>query len=248
MRVLVTSASKHGGTEGIGRTIARILGEAGFEVEVAQPGDVHDLDRFGAVVIGSALYMGSWLNDAEHLVDEHGDQLRRKPCWLFSSGPLGPSKPEEPIDPEVLDALLERTAARDHRLFGGRLALERLSRRERFIARWVGASDGDYRQWDEIERWATEIAAELEADPEVEEYRSSLRRLIGAIDAHEADEPALGELRAAADKQLVEPDHSEQRRDLAGRVKHAVEMFETELVALVRAINDVSYYLSGMGL
>ncbi len=161
MRVLVSPASKHGGTAEIGRRIARVLRDSGVDVDVTQPEDVHDLTPYAGFVIGSALYMGSWLPAAAHLVDEHRDALRRKPTWLFSSGPLGEAKPEDPIHPEALDELMAASSAREHRLFSGRLELARLGRRDRFIARWVGAEDGDYREWDDIDAWTRSIAEVL---------------------------------------------------------------------------------------
>lgn len=161
MRVLVMPASKHGGTAEIGRAIARTLRSEGIDVDVSQPEHMFDLSPYAAHIIGSGLYMGNWLDGAVTFVDEHGEALRRKPTWLFSSGPLGPAKPEEPVRPEVIDHLMEASGAREHRLFGGRLELDRLGRTERFIARWVGAEDGDFREWDEIEAWAKDIARQL---------------------------------------------------------------------------------------
>ena len=161
MRVLVSPASKHGGTAEIGRRIAAVLRDAGIDVDVTQPEDIHDLNPYVGHIVGSALYMGSWLPAAERFVDEHRYGLRRKPTWLFSSGPLGESKPDEPIHPEVLDQLMAATDASEHRLFSGRLELSRLGRRERFVARWVGAEDGDHREWDDIDAWTRSIAQTL---------------------------------------------------------------------------------------
>ena len=87
------------------------------------------------------------------------------PCWLFSSGPLGEAAPEEPIAADNLRQLLESTGAEEHRVFGGRLELDRLGRTERYIARWVGATDGDHRPWDEIEAWVDAIADRLTSAP-----------------------------------------------------------------------------------
>jgi len=161
MRVLISPASKHGGTAEIGRRIARILRDSGIDVDVTQPEDIYDLDRYAGFVIGSALYMGSWLPAAREFVDEHREGLRLKPTWLFSSGPLGATKPKEPIEPDLLASLIESSGALSHQLFGGRMELDRLSRTERFIAQWVGVKDGDHREWDHIDRWAGDIAEEL---------------------------------------------------------------------------------------
>lgn len=161
MRVLISPASKHGGTAEIGRAIASVLRDRGIDADVTQPEDIHDLGRYEGFVIGSALYMGSWLPNARQFVEEHRDGIARKPTWLFSSGPLGSSRPAEPIHADLLEQLISDTGAREHRLFGGRLELERLSRPERFVARWVGAQDGDHREWDDIERWTAAIANSL---------------------------------------------------------------------------------------
>lgn len=161
MRVLISPASKHGGTAEIGRAIARELRKRGIDVDVTQPEDIYDLDRYEGFVIGSALYMGSWLPNARRFVEDHRDAISRKPTWLFSSGPLGSKRPAEPIHADLLEHLLMATGAREHRLFGGRVELERLSRPERFVARWVGVQDGDHREWDDIERWTAAIASSL---------------------------------------------------------------------------------------
>ncbi len=172
MRVLVSPASKHGGTAEIGRSISRILRSQGIDVDVAQPQDIHDLSHYEGFVLGSALYMGKWIPAATHFVDEHADTLRKHPTWLFSSGPLGDAKPEEPIRPDALEHLIATAGARGHRMFSGRLELSRLGRTERFVAQWVGAIDGDYREWDEIEAWASSIAMQLLDHSSTEESSS----------------------------------------------------------------------------
>lgn len=79
-----------------------------------------------------------------------------------AAAPLGDARPEEPIRPELVQQLVSATDALEHRLFSGRLDLERLGRTERFVARWVGATNGDYREWDEIAEWVRKIAACLD--------------------------------------------------------------------------------------
>lgn len=161
MRVLVSPATKHGGTVEIGRLIARILRERGIDVDVTQPEDIRMFEPYSGFILGSGLYMGKWLSTASDFVDEHANALRAQPTWLFSSGPLGDAKPIEPIRPEIRDQLLATTEAIEHRLFSGRLKLDLLGRTDRFVARWVKAEDGDWREWDEVEAWANTIADHL---------------------------------------------------------------------------------------
>lgn len=167
MRVLIVPASRHGGTAEMGRVMASALRARGLDVDVSQPEHMFDLTPYGAAIIGSGLYLGDWLGTARAFVDDHADALRRIPCWLFSSGPLGDAVPEEPIGEDVVDYLLDRTEAELHRLFGGRLELDRLSRTERYIARWAGAGDGDHRSLEDVEAWAHSIADTLLAQTSV---------------------------------------------------------------------------------
>lgn len=92
------------------------------------------------------------------------------------------------------------------------------------------------------------VVPTVEIPPGSEEagFRSSLEQLIEVIDRDGTGE--LEGLREAADQQLVEPDSPRARRHLGKRLVDAVEQFETDHPSLIRAINDVSYYLSGMGI
>ena len=77
--------------------------------------------------------------------------------WLFSSGPVGdPPKPEE--DPVDVADLLAATAAREHRIFAGKLVRKQLSFPERAIVSALRVPEGDFRDWTEIRQWAAGIA------------------------------------------------------------------------------------------
>ena len=54
-------------------------------------------------------------------------------------------------------------AARDHRIFPGRLDRHRLGFAERALVFAFRAPDGDFRDWDAIAAWAGGIADELQA-------------------------------------------------------------------------------------
>jgi menaquinone-dependent protoporphyrinogen oxidase len=87
--------------------------------------------RYEAVVLGSAVYTGRWLQPAKELVQRFGGALAGRPVWLFSSGPVGdPSRKlvqRMGADPVDLPDILERTQARDHRIFAGKLQRTNLS-------------------------------------------------------------------------------------------------------------------------
>jgi len=164
MKVLVAAASKHGATHEIAAAIGQGLRERGLIVDVNDVADVREPGDIDACVLGSAVYVGQWLAPARHFVDANADALSSIPTWLFSSGPLGaPLKPDEEHAVDVAE-IVAATGAREHRLFAGALDKGKLGFGERAVVMAVRAADGDYRNWDEINAWAGEIAAVL-GDP-----------------------------------------------------------------------------------
>ena len=179
MRVLITWGSKRGGTEGIAKLIADVLGQAGYATALISTAKVRDLHAYDAVVIGGALYANRWQRDARRFVARQVRALRRIPVWCFSSGPLDHSADEHEIPPcPEVAVLMKRIGARGHITFGGRLAPD---------ARGFPASamakkrSGDYRNADRIRAWAAHLARALpEARPRlaVEPPARSVARLV----------------------------------------------------------------------
>jgi menaquinone-dependent protoporphyrinogen oxidase len=165
-RVLVAVASRHGATREIAQAIAARLeqGDAGRAAGVTAvlcPVDQRpDPARYDAVVLGSAVYVGRWLEPARDYATAFAAALRARPVWLFSSGPIGepPFPPDEPHD---AGPIRQVTGARDHRVFPGRLDRQLLGFGERAMVTAMRAPLGDFRDWDAVRAWADAIAEEL---------------------------------------------------------------------------------------
>ncbi len=164
-KVLVTAATRHQATREIAQAIAAGLRKRGLDAQARAIDEVTALDTYDAVVLGSAVYMGRWLAEARRFAQVNATPLTALPVWLFSSGPVGPPSHRVPAG-EAADVpvLLRLTRARGHRTFAGRLDLGQLHFAERAVARTIHAPDGDYREWDEIDHFAGEIAMALIAD------------------------------------------------------------------------------------
>lgn len=163
MKLLVTVASKHGATGEIGELIADALRDAGHHVTTQAPETLQALDRYDAIVLGSAVYAGRWMKEARNFADRHASELARRPVWIFSSGPIGDPPLPEGDHPETL-AAADRLGARGHRTFAGHLARNRLGLVERTIVGALKAPDGDFRDLDAIRAWADEIVAALRTE------------------------------------------------------------------------------------
>jgi menaquinone-dependent protoporphyrinogen oxidase len=96
MRVLVAAASRHGATTEIAEAIARGLAQRGVEADARPAEGIESIDGYDAVVAGSAVYVGHWLEPARQMIEAHAAALAARPVWLFSSGPLGPPEALKP--------------------------------------------------------------------------------------------------------------------------------------------------------
>jgi menaquinone-dependent protoporphyrinogen oxidase len=163
MNVLVASQTQHGATREIADMIGATIAARGIETDIRDVESVEDVSCYDAIVLGSAVYMGRWMKPAQAFVERHADELRARPTWLFSSGPVGPA-PKDAREPVRLDDVVATVRPRGHEVFGGRLERTRLGMFERAVAHLVRASEGDFRDWDAIEDWAATIADDLEAE------------------------------------------------------------------------------------
>ena len=160
MKVLVTAASRHGSTAEIATIIAGILQTSDIDAEARPPEAVASVVDYDAVILGSAVYSGQWLEPARAFVARHADDLANRPVFLFSSGPLGyPSR--RPVEPTDALAVETTTGAMDLQIFPGRLVGRDLNTRERLVAAKAHAPYGDFRPWDDIIDWTKEIARYL---------------------------------------------------------------------------------------
>jgi menaquinone-dependent protoporphyrinogen oxidase len=163
MKVLVAAASRHGATQEIAEAIGRTLAANAVDVDVRPIDQVGEFASYDGFVLGSAVYMGRWLEPARDFVDAHTAELSARPVWLFSSGPIGdPPKPAAD-DAVQIDPIAAATNARGHRLFAGKLDKSALGFGERAVAVAFRVAEGDYRDWAEIEVWAREIAVSFDA-------------------------------------------------------------------------------------
>ena len=165
MTLLLTTASKHGSTIGIAKTLQACLNRAGYDTVRLPPDEVDSLAPYDAVIIGSAVYAGRWLKEARQFAETNAADLQKLPVWLFSSGPVG--EPLKPLDGAAvqIENLVALTGAREHKLFAGKLDRAKLNFAEKAITYALGVKEGDYRDWGAIEAWGDKVAKELGTMP-----------------------------------------------------------------------------------
>lgn len=176
--VLVAVASRHGSTAEIADRITSELraqmppGE--WRVQAEDSDGIDTIGGYDAVVLGSAIYFGGWLKSARQLL-ENAVTAPPRGLWLFSSGPVAADAlgSESAATNEDVAA---RLRVRDNVVFPGRLDIGRLTRIERAVTTAMRIGDGDFRDWDAIDSWASGIARELSGTPGKDEQTGAVRR------------------------------------------------------------------------
>jgi menaquinone-dependent protoporphyrinogen oxidase len=163
--VLVAYATRMGSTAEIAQAIGHELTRRGLSVTVSACTDAGRADRFDAVIVGSAVYIGHWDGEAVDYLKSEDAALSTRPTWLFQSGPCGEGARDEQIAvPHTVLKAARRLGVEAPVTFGGRL---QKSTSTGPISRWLatGALAGDFRDWDRIRAWASDKADQLLKPP-----------------------------------------------------------------------------------
>jgi len=150
--------------------MAEQLRAAGLEVDVQSVEAIGDLTGYEAIILGSAVFYGSWMKEAVKFAQHNRAMLSRRAVWLFSSGPLGTDVTDvhgrdvrEAAVPRQIAELTSAIKPRDHRVFFRALNRARLRFPDSLVARLPAfpGVEGDFPDWADVEEWAQSIAHEL---------------------------------------------------------------------------------------
>ena len=113
MKILLTASSRHGATDEVAAVIAEQLRAAGLEVDHTRPEDVADVEGYDAFVLGSAVYMTRWTEEAVDFTRRFSSALRDRPVWAFSVGLSGLPKGKI-ADPYRIGPAIDRSGGSHH--------------------------------------------------------------------------------------------------------------------------------------
>lgn len=167
MAVLVAYASALGSTREIAQHLASRLAAALGDVECRSVDEVEAVSGYEAVVIGSAVHNQAWLPAASQFVTRHAPELEKRPVWAFSVG-MADALPKPfrrrgaALQQERLaGALAKQIPLRGHRLFSGVFTSAQMPALFRHLFRFAGGRFGDLRDWEAVNAWTDQIAAQL---------------------------------------------------------------------------------------
>lgn len=154
-RILVTYATRAGSTREVAAAIGESLSRRGYAVDVRSVKERPDPAGYQAVILGSAIRMGKWLPEAVDYVSANQAALGRMPVALFTVHMLntGEDDASQTNRRAYLDAVRPLLNEPEEIFFTGAMDYSRLSFLDRTIARMVGSSETDQRDWEQIEAW-----------------------------------------------------------------------------------------------
>ncbi|MDT8394032.1 MAG: flavodoxin domain-containing protein [Bacteroidales bacterium] len=163
--ILITYASRYGSTAEIALKITEVIAGEGLNADISEVNEVHNLQQYGAVVLGSAVYLGKWRKDAIRFVKMFEKDLSERKVWIFSTGPTGKGDPVKLLEgwdmPTSLKPAVERIKPEDIAVFHGVLDMDKLNNIHRYMVKKIKAPVGDYRDWEQVSQWAKKIASRL---------------------------------------------------------------------------------------
>jgi menaquinone-dependent protoporphyrinogen oxidase len=159
--VLVAYATHYGSTQEVAEAVAATLPERGLEVELQPMMEVRGLDRYGAVVRGTAIYMFRLHKDARRFLTRHREALARRPAAIFALGPFNGEEKEwqgvraQP-DKELAQFPWFTPVVRE--VFGGKFDPAKLRFPYNLVPYLKRLPASDIRHWKAIRAWATNLA------------------------------------------------------------------------------------------
>jgi menaquinone-dependent protoporphyrinogen oxidase len=162
-RILIAYAARAGSTVEVASAIGEVFSQRGFSVDVKPVKEKPPLEGYQAVVVGSAIRMGSWLPEALDFVKDNQAQLSCIPTAIFTVHMLnrGEDEANRQARQAYTAAVRQALGLVDEAFFSGKMDYSRLSFLDRTIAKAVekqtDSHPGDFRDWEKIRSWAQSL-------------------------------------------------------------------------------------------
>jgi menaquinone-dependent protoporphyrinogen oxidase len=160
-RILITYATRAGSTVEIAAAIGETLHQHSYAVDVKPVKEKPSLPGYQAVILGSAIRMGSWLPEMVKFIDNNRQTLLSMPVALFTVHMLntGEDETNQVNRLAYLDKVRPLLDNPEEVYFTGAMDFSKLSFLDRTIAKMVKSEEGDGRDWEQIRNWVPEIVS-----------------------------------------------------------------------------------------
>ena len=171
MIVLITYASIHGSTKEIAERISSIISpqiKSPSTAEVLPMEEVSDLSKYNFVIIGSAVHNFVWIPLGSSWLSTNSAALSKSTVWAFSVGtPFAVGKfaqrmlESDDEERKLTEAIAQHVKVEGHMLFNGRFLKSHATTKFNLWWRVFGGKFGDFRDWENIDKWAGEVGEKI---------------------------------------------------------------------------------------
>ena len=160
-KILVTYATLAGSTVEVAAAIGEALSKRDLAVEVKPVKEKPNLANYQAILMGSAVRMGSWLPEAVDFVKTNQQALNKMPVAIFTVHMNNTGEDDESRAARLayLDAVRPLLNQAEEVYFAGKLDFASLSFLDQLVVKMVKGVEADRRDWDKIRNWVPAILA-----------------------------------------------------------------------------------------
>lgn len=164
-KALVAYATKHGFTGEVADYIGKTLKQAGLDVDVLAVREVESVDKYDAVVLGTAVKGDEVLPEAADFVEKHRNELAARPTALFGLSMLmqEPTPENKKKVTAILNSLRYEMRPIEVGTFGGVRDPKNIA----WVLKWAtkknNVATGDFRDWEAIREWTNRVAGLIES-------------------------------------------------------------------------------------
>lgn len=161
--ILVIYATRAGSTLEVANVIGEVLASRNFLVDVQPVNEKLSTIGYGAIVMGSAIRMGTWLPEMMKFILENKKKLNRIPTATFTVHILnkGDDTNSQAARETYMAPIREMISPLHEAFFAGKVDFSTLSLLDSVSARAIqpriAANSGDFRDWSQIRTWAQTI-------------------------------------------------------------------------------------------
>jgi menaquinone-dependent protoporphyrinogen oxidase len=215
--ILIAYATKNGSTAEVAERVAARLCTHGLVTDVRAAHDVHTLEGYDGVILGSAIYVGRLHADARDFLHRYRTELAALPVAVFAMGPCTLVDRDVASSRAQLQAALEKVPTMrpiSTAIFGGVLD----PTQQHFPFNRFPASDA--RDWEAIDAWSDGVAARFEVMP-----------------------PQLAEVFSKGQTMLPRPGARIFARSSEGRRRDALAVFPADEILIVGGDATAGHWL-----
>jgi menaquinone-dependent protoporphyrinogen oxidase len=160
-RILVTYATRAGSTVDVAAAIGEKLAARGFSVDIKPVKEKPAISGYQAVLVGSAIRMGSWLPEAVDFVKTNAAALQQVPLAYFTvhANNRDDSEASRTARLAYLKDVRSLVQSKAEGFFAGKIDPATLSLLDQMILKMVKSEVGDFRDFTKIRAWAQTVLA-----------------------------------------------------------------------------------------